>query len=63
MNFFRTRKVVISIACQTLLLGFACMNSWIGTSLNYDYFTGDGEGSAAWPKSSGGEGNDSKHGK
>jgi len=29
----------------------------------FQYLEGDGEGSAAWPKSSGGEGNASKHGK
>jgi len=28
----------------------------------FQYLEGDGEGSAAWPKSSGGEGNASKHG-
>ena len=35
----------------------------LGTSLNYDYFTGDSEGSAARQQSSGGEGNASMHGK
>jgi len=61
MNFLSTCKVVISIACATLLLGFAC--TILGTSLNYDYFTGDSEGSAARQQSSGGEGNASMHGK